>query len=872
MLLLIVFMATTLLSCGHDTMPDDVITQNDNYTVGIDKVVEGKWEAKALSGTHLVTNYSPVLSDSIPSVIKVRLAINGHDNELKPGQYHYIDVTSSDNVIKACEPDPRHYSRPNKIPRPNEIRLKVDIDAIKKSFNDKGYFVTPTHDTIYSQDYKGVWITADVAPIDFDVSQSSMHDELLVDSMPGENNIHEVILHMAIIPKSVVGEWKINAPSANYPTYSSKQPLMDVIYNMSTQELDRSHVASGDNFMVAQNCYAISLALSYLEPKKSIEALRAMVRDSVITCGDSIESYNSLANKMIWADAAWNVYCVTGDKEWLKEAYAIITKNISIIENSGIINAETKLVNACCPYILSNINQYYPSWASITDIFESSPLFANIILEHSYRIAKLMCEEMDITDFSNKAESIKDAINQRLWDEYKGFYSQYLYAGTLNIKSPKADNLGQALCILWDIAEDDRAEKLINEMHLTNYGIPLTYPINGDIKPELNNAAMPMVQAVWNLAAARNGNMAMLRRGIGAQLRSQALSASCNVACSATNGQFIDTSFPRGNATGNLAIFYKVIAGMNFLPNGIEFNPKVPVCFSGEKKITGFKYRNAILDITIKGSGNDLSKITLDGNKLADNFIDGNIIGHHKIVITMNDIDSGSGKIAVAKNLYYMPETPLWQWDGYYGTTYNFNKNDGYKILINDVPSYSMRDSVLGTRDTVRYRSFSLMAVNKYGFSYISKPHFITTAAQYYSFATHNQQHIFNMAVPSNYKHSFINLSDSDSWVSIPVDVDETGDYVIDVLYSNGNPRAWINSPCHMLEVTANGHLQGIIATPQQGEGQWLSTSYSSRLNVRLLKGKNTIEMRVHRSPTPNSQPFHILLSHLRIIKRNTES
>ncbi len=751
-LLLAVIWAATLSSCHHDTMPNDVITQNERFTVGANKVVEGNFVAEARNSTHLVTNYQSPITDSIAAVIKVRLAINGHDIELRPGEYHYIDLTdrgSNGNVIKACEPDKKTLSS-QKIARPDELRLKIDLSAIKNGLSDKGYFVTPTHDTVYAEDYKGVWLTADIAPLDIAAEQCPLHNELLVDATPGSDGIHDVTINLSPIQRQFNNEWKIAAPNANYPVYESNQKLMDVMHNMSIEEISRGQEDKGTReqgtsrqtnlppstfhfsphiFLVSQECYAIALSLAYLEPEKSMQTLKTMVRDSIITTGDSIETYNSLVNKMIWTTAAWNVYCVTGDKEWLKYSYDITVKNLEIIENSGLLNRETGLYRAACPYNVSNINQYYPPWATVADIFETTPLLANAIMEHAYRIVGMMCDEFSIENNPHKAEALKDAINHRLWNEYKGYYSQYLYGGTLNMKSPCTDNMGQALCVLWDIAEDNRGDDLINNMHLSNYGVSLTYPIIASVRPEFNDAFIPMVQALWNLAAARNGNIAMLRRGIGAQIRPQALLASCNVSTSATSGTPLDMSFSRGNAAGNISMIYNVIAGMKFMPNGIEFNPKVPVCFEGSKVITSFKYRNALLDITIEGTGNELSKLTLDGNELGDNFIGGDIAGHHTIVITMNDIYTGSGKITVTKELEHIPETPLWQWDGFYGTTYNYNGNNGYKILINDVERYSMRDSVLGTRDTVSYRSFSLMAVNKYGFSYISKPHFITTTA-----------------------------------------------------------------------------------------------------------------------------------------------
>lgn len=869
LLLSALLLTITLVACHHDTIPKDVITQNERFTVGPDRVVDGKWVAHARSGTHLVTNYEPPLHDSVPAVIKVRLAINGHDNELRPGEYHYIDLTgeAENAVVKACVADEKRSSS-QKIMRPKQLRLRIDLSPIKDALSEKGFFVTPTHDTIYADDYQGVWLTADVAPLNVEASQCHLHQELLVDAMPASDGFHHAAIDLSLESRHINKQWKINAPDKNYPVYESSQKLIDVMHNMSIAEIASGDNHDSDHFMVAQECYAIALSLAYLEPQRSMQALKSMVKDSVIITGDGAESYRSLVNKMIWATAAWKVYCVTADKQWLKYCYSIILKNIEIIENSGLFNRDTGLYRGACPYRVSSINQYYPSWAGVTDVFETEPLLANAIMEHAYRVVEMMCDEFEMNYHSARAEALKDAINHRLWDELKGQYSQYLYGGTLNMASPCSDNMGQALCVLWDIADDNRGETLVNEMPLSYYGIPLTYPISMSVKPEFNNAVIPMVQALWNLAAARNGNVAMLRRGIGAQVRPQALLASCDVSTSATAGEPIGLSYSRGNAAGNLSMIYNVIAGMNFLPNGIEFTPKVPVCFDGKKAITSFKYRHAVLDITIDGTGNELSKISLDGKVLADNFIDGNISGHHTIVITMNDIYTGSGKNTVSEQLSYIPETPLWQWDGYYGTTYNYNGNDGYKILINDEPRYSMRDSVLGTRDTVSYRSLSLMAVNKHGFSYISKPHFITTTASTLGFAKFNHHLSIDRSFPRHYHHHPIEVSDSSSWVSIPVTTTEAGDYVVDVLYSNGNGYAALWSPCQMLEVTANGHLQGVVVAPPLGQGQWLMTAYSSRLLVRLLKGSNTLQLRLYRQSPKVGSTECLRLHHLRIIKR----
>ena len=73
-----------------------------------------------------------------------------------------------------------------------------------------------------------------------------------------------------------------------------------------------------------------------------------------------------------------------------------------------------------------------------------------------------------------------------------------------------------------------------------------------------------------------------------------------------------------------------------------------------------------------------------------------------------------------------------------------------------------------------------------------------------------------------------------------------------------------MTAPCQMIEVLANGHPQGAVAGPPTGIEQWLHMGYSSHLNIKLLKGSNTVQLRLAPAGMPHST---ILLSHLRIIK-----
>ena len=859
--------ATALVSCNYGNMSNEMIVENDDYIVTGDSVVMGTYRAYSPDGQSIVTNYTSQSTDSIPSVIKFRLTIGSRDIELLPAQYHYIDLenTSDSLTYQAFKPDSIKLKATHNIAIPNSLKIKIDLSELTKSIDNKGFFVTPTRDTIYRQDFEQAMIEMHIDPGNPDLAFKTR-----INAPSNENGISEIQLQLRTIfshrNKSYTN-WKLSDDAQMWtPRFSSKQLILNALYNMSMQQV-MPPSTSRYSSLVAGECYAIALSLAYVQPHQSMERLKSMVIDSVISLEPGNKSYPSLVNDLIWSQAAWSVYCATGDKSWLIYSYKVIVKSVNQVKDI-MLNPQTGLYHAMSPYITSQTWQYYPSWMSTSDAFETIPLTGNAIMEHTYRLLGLIADEFEQNiDYDTQADHIKDAINHRLWNENNEYYTQYLYGGVSYLMSPCIDNLGQGLSILWDIADDDRAESLIKKTPLSNFGIPLLYPNRVNAGTGINNTVIPMIQAIWNLAAAKTSNMNILRRGMGALIAQQALAASCATSCNATSGELLNGN-AHGNAAGNIAMILRVLAGMNFLPNGIEFSPKVPVCFAGPKRISQFHYRDAVLDITINGTGDDLGKITLDGKALATNFIDGSLKGNHKILIEMNDKYSGSGDATQAAKMKLLPEEPQWLWDGYYGTNYTYNSQLGYRIFINGEATYAMRDSVLGTRDTVSYRSYSIVAINRYGHSFISRPHYITTSAQCFNLIKHAPSLASSMTAMNTPSHHPIVLADDTTWIEVPVHTTEAGDYILDVLYSNGNGMPSLWSPCDMLKIIANGHSQGVVSIPQSGTNQWLAMQYSSHLNLKLLKGKNVIKLCRLRPGSLIGDDDMILLDHIRLIKR----
>jgi neutral trehalase len=74
--------------------------------------------------------------------------------------------------------------------------------------------------------------------------------------------------------------------------------------------------------------------------------------------------------------------------------------------------------------------------------------------------------------YKANAAKIKDGINKYLWMNDKGYYAQYLYGRNYKIQSPRAEALGEALCILFGIADAAQQASIVTNTPVTAYGYP----------------------------------------------------------------------------------------------------------------------------------------------------------------------------------------------------------------------------------------------------------------------------------------------------------------------------------------------------------------------------------------------------------------
>ena len=89
----------------------------------------------------------------------------------------------------------------------------------------------------------------------------------------------------------------------------------------------------------------------------------------------------------------------------------------------------------------------------------------------------------------------------------------------------------------------------------------------------------------------------------------------------AGNGDFVGTQINSSNMlwslSGSLSLVHKVLFGMQWQAERLVFRPFVPQAFQGQRRLSNYRYRRAVLDIELQGYGHEIDTTTLDGQPIA---------------------------------------------------------------------------------------------------------------------------------------------------------------------------------------------------------------------------------------------------------------
>lgn len=870
--------------------PQTPIYESSAFSVYLDRIVQGKFEAIAESPKHIRSDYRSAANEFMSPRIDFKFSINGKDNEMPSGKDHHFNCVSGDGscetplIVFGEQLKEGNEEIPGVFLKPDtKLTLKLDMRRVFKDFDSKGYFDAFNGSRIYKNDFKGVFVAGGTAPLTWDFDNLHNHAELQLHDKDGDHIYeHTLILNSQSSKSTTSPEWRQTIDTKNYPQYTSDHVLSDALYNLSLEEMVKaiekdSTLRTGKEWAgvwTRDVSYSIILSMAVLQNKVAQHSLMRKVKNGMIIQDTGTGgAYPVSTDRMVWAIAAWEIYKVNGDKSWLQKTYAIIKKSLEA-DLSNAIDASTGLVRGESSF-LDWREQTYPDWMQPADIFESRCLGTNAVHFQANKILALMAEELDDTATFQKhhavAEQIKEGINKYLWIAESRYYGQFLYGKNFDLLSPKSEALGEALCVLFDIADPTRAKQMVAAMPVNAFGIPCIFPQIPNIPPYHNNAVWPFVQSYWALAAAKAGNEKSVMHSIATIARPAALFLTNKENFVANTGDYASTQINSDNMlwslSGSLAVVYKVLFGMQFETTGLVFKPFVPEKMAGKRVLANFKYRSAVLNITMNGFGSRIKAITLDGKPLPAGRIDATLKGEHEVNITLANNKEGSEINLVADRI--APQAPALKHRGGLIWWNSTGERLRYKVIVNGRVLSTQSDTTyrIGEDD---YQECHVIAVDEQGIeSFASEPLMIVPESQHtvieaekFTENIESRSHGFS---GKGYVKTDINARKS---IAITVSLKESGAYAIDFRYANGHGPVNTENKCGIRSLIINGKKVSTIVFPQRGKDEWSDWGFTNSVLADLPAETNEISLTYDEyNVNMNGEINEAVIDYLRVIK-----
>ncbi|MDE6791805.1 MAG: hypothetical protein K2J48_01795, partial [Muribaculaceae bacterium] len=626
--------------------------------------------------------------------------------------------------------------------------------------------------------------------------------------------------------------WKLKNDISSYPKLTTPNRMHEAIYNMGLDEMVNAvepdtTLRTGKEWAgvwTRDVSYSILLSMAYMQSEASMISLMKKVDPlgRIIQDTGSGGAWPVSTDREIWCVAAWEVYKVTGDRKWLEYIYPIMKRSLET-DRQAFYNTETGLVKGETSFIDWR-EQSHPRWMQCADIYNTETLSTSVVHAQAWKVlgeaANILGHKKEAAEAFAESDKIVKAINDHLWMDDKGYYAMYLYGRDNLITNPRAETLGESLAVMWDIAPSDRAMTITESNPTTPFGVTIFYPSIADIPSYHNKSLWPWVGAWWGLANAKAGNEEGVMDAIGSVFRPAALFCTNKENFNIENGD-IATELNSSNMlwclSGNIALTHKILFGIDFLKDGLAFHPFVPKALAGTRTLENFKYRDADLDITVSGYGNEIKSFKVNDKEQKPFIAANKAKGKMKIEIVLADNEIPAMKVnhQAQKNA---PLTPIaWLEDDV--LIWNPIEYIGEYIVVKDGREVARTHAT--TFDASVPGEYQVIGVASDGTEGFASEPRSTRKYSYYSIDNKD-----------NNKTSVLN---------IPVNVDDAGDYLISVNYANGNGPVNTENKCAIRTLSVDNNQSGIIVMPQRGRNNWEEYGWSNSIKVNLTQGKHII-------------------------------
>ena len=722
--------------------------------------------------------------------------------------------------------------------------------------------------------------------------------------------------------------------TAGSPRLRSGNLMLDALFALAITELDENKVPAISDYSMnngspvdcdcfetganwhyvwtRDTAYAVHSALAFFEPQKSKNSLKFKISERKSAAGGgnmqivqdtgSGGSWPVSTDRVVWAIGALEtlVNLEGSDYEtFLAESYEAIkntleTDRIHVYdEKDGLYRGEQSF--------LDWREQTYPNWtaSNTVHIGMSKTLSTNVLHYMAMHVAASMAIELGKTEealyFAGQADDLKNAIRSNFYLADRKTFSSMKTTFLDSSAVDKRDLLGEALAILFDVADDTQSSEIIAEYPVTEAGPAVIFPQEPKTRIYHNRAIWPFVTSYALRAAAKAGNDKFYENAFMSLVRGAAFNLSNMENFEFTtldawhedtwtdfqgremSGPVVNSKRQLWSVAGFLSMVLDSIFGREQSLLKFSFSPKIPVnlrntFFAGSSEIVlknlKFKGKTFTLKILLPPKNGETrgfyvkKSLKIDGVSgiLPDSLKEGSLI---EMELRLSD-ESGEINLVDCNanpNKCWAPLPVTIPLDPYGVTlendrlkvTFSASENavsyniyrDGVKVASN-VQTTSWVDENSGDHATKSY-CYSVAAVNSEGWeSHHADPvcywgeNFYRTQMQFRA-----DPNAFDQT-PNASDHGKAHFAD---W-GTPADVlsvsnitpAQSGTYIVTIEYGSGRPiDTGITSCNKIVRITDENNnvvLEKTVFMPHLGAENWDRWGESSFVEVELESGK----------------------------------
>ena len=464
-----------------------------------------------------------------------------------------------------------------------------------------------------------------------------------------------------------------NSFEVHYPNLKTNDRVLDIAYRIAIGDLF-TNIQDYESKMSGEIVSVLIAGVDYNNPWIRDAAINSWNAGSFIVPEVSrntlysvlMEDENGLLrmtgqywDAIIWSTGAWNHYLSTGDKEFLKIAFEVTKASLDYYEKTEF-NAEYNLFRglgwsdgvAAYPkkYASTNMQSGAFLWPEYNQDKVSKPGFGipmmatstNCLYYNAYAVVQKMAEELGERDrcvWSEKGEMLKAAINQYLWNEKTGVYSFYIdEEGVCELQ----EALGSAYAIMFGIADETQTESIFRNQYVSAAGVTCGWPELPRFKTDKdgmsfgrhNVTVWPQIQGMWTDAAAKNHKVDIFSHELLTLANHAVRDMQFSEIYHPVTGERYGGMQASGKeitlwestrrqtwaATAYMRMIFSGVFGIGLNEHGIWFSPCVPAKLN-DIRLTGLKYQNMLLNISIRGNGTKIESFRVNGLESETPFI-----------------------------------------------------------------------------------------------------------------------------------------------------------------------------------------------------------------------------------------------------------